>query len=338
MYVFNGRLYAGTDKPAELIRINPDDTWDLVVGTPRKTPHGWKYPLSGMDAGFDFKLNGHIYRMNDHAGWFYIGTMDQSTAWRIWPKFEELLRASMGFDLFTTPDGWYFTSITRTGFDHKFDYALRTFASTPHGLFLGTTNEYFGLRIWRGISGEAYLLAPKRLEVESKDDTVVLSWEPPLEATCFHIFKADFISSDSEFKEIGTTDKLFFVDRNEQAHQVYHYYVVAEDAAGNMSGPSNFIRTPSLFPPVTFGSLNDTIVDWNGPFELRLALWWAKFLVNRDKLDKALQQLEQLRQRVNDDPGLLEPWRAEDFVILLGKLERRVQLAQEGLIDPSDLL
>jgi len=53
MFVFKNRLYVGTDKPAELIRINPDDTWDLVVGEPRETPEGWKYPLSGMGPGFD---------------------------------------------------------------------------------------------------------------------------------------------------------------------------------------------------------------------------------------------------------------------------------------------
>lgn len=338
MHVFEGRLYAGTDKPAELIRINPDDTWDLIVGKPRWTRYGWKYPLSGMDAGFDFNLNGHIYRLKDHDGWLYLGTMDQSTAWRVWPEIEEKLRASMGFDLFTTPDGWYFTPITRTGFDHEFDYALRTFASTPYGLFLGTTNEYFGLRIWQGIPGCVDLYPPERLAAESKDDIVVLSWEAPPGAACFHIFKADFISSDPEFKEIGITNHFTFVDNNDRPYKVYHYYVVAEDAVGNMSGPSNFIRAPSLFPPVTFGSLNDTLVGWKSPIGLRLELGWAKFLVKIGKLENALRKLEQLRQRVNDDPSLLEPWHAEDFVILLGKLERRVHLAQVGLIDPSDLL
>ena len=67
-FVYKGRLYVGTDKPAEMIRLNPDDTWDLVMGTPRETPDGWRYPLSGMDNGFDWPLNIHVYRMDQYDG------------------------------------------------------------------------------------------------------------------------------------------------------------------------------------------------------------------------------------------------------------------------------
>jgi hypothetical protein len=61
MCPFDGALYVGTaiqnggyDRahkigPAapELIRIYPDDSWDLIVGKPRATPDGFKVPLSG---------------------------------------------------------------------------------------------------------------------------------------------------------------------------------------------------------------------------------------------------------------------------------------------------
>ena len=73
MHVFKGRLYVGTDRPAELLRINPDDTWDLVVGTPRQTPEGVKRPLSGMDVGFDNPLNIHVWRMQSHNGYLFVG-------------------------------------------------------------------------------------------------------------------------------------------------------------------------------------------------------------------------------------------------------------------------
>jgi hypothetical protein len=54
----------GTATQTEIIRINPDDTWDLVVGPPRAMPllNGgveWKYPLSGLNAGFGHTLNDH---------------------------------------------------------------------------------------------------------------------------------------------------------------------------------------------------------------------------------------------------------------------------------------
>ena len=59
MTVFNGQLYVGAGmlivpnpNNDDLLRINPDDTWDLVEGTPRNTPAGWKYPVSGLPNGF----------------------------------------------------------------------------------------------------------------------------------------------------------------------------------------------------------------------------------------------------------------------------------------------
>jgi hypothetical protein len=367
MHVFKGRLYVGTNRPAELIRINPDDTWDLVIGKPRKTPRGWKYPLSGFGTGFDWPLNVHIWRMQEHEGVLYVGTDDESTKHgNMMPILDPLLEPRYGFDLFSTSDGFNFHMITRKGFEDKFNFGARTFASTPQGLFLGTANYYYGTQIWKGIPEKVNCpQPPERLEVESKEGTVILSWEDSPVVTRFHVFKADWFSSNPLFQEIGTTDQFFFVDQvdfastdpqfekifeemdmiddsvegsNDLVTKVYHYYVVAEDADGNISGPSNIIRVSSLFPPVTFESLKDTLVGWKAPVGLRLELRWAKFLVKIGKLENALRKLEQLRQRVIDDPTLLAPWHAEDLVILLGKLERRVQLAQLGLIDPQDLL
>ena len=87
MCAFNGALYVGSglqnggyDRtyrigPAagELIRIYPDDTWDLVVGTARDTPQGRRLPISGLGCGFDNFFNGYIWRMVVHDGWLYVG-------------------------------------------------------------------------------------------------------------------------------------------------------------------------------------------------------------------------------------------------------------------------
>jgi hypothetical protein len=156
MFVFKDRLYVGTDRPAELIRINPDDTWDLIVGTPRETPDGLKEPLSGMDVGFDYFLNGHMWRMESLSGWLYIGTADFSTGFRMIPILGDILRPHMGFDLYATQDGHDFFAVTRNGFGDIFDMGARTLEATPYGLFLGTANAYYGTRIWHGVFGEHY--------------------------------------------------------------------------------------------------------------------------------------------------------------------------------------
>src|SRR5262249_5517247 len=88
MCVFDGALYVGTAiqhggyaranavGPAapELIRIYPDDSWDLIVGRERWTPVGRKFPLSGRGPGFDNPFNGYFWRMIAHNGWLYLGT------------------------------------------------------------------------------------------------------------------------------------------------------------------------------------------------------------------------------------------------------------------------
>ena len=226
MHVFNGRLYVGTDGPAELIRINPDDTWDLLIGAPRETPDGWKHPLSGLDAGFHNWLNGHIWRMQTHEGRLYLGTMNTSTHLRSIPGADPVLRPNYGFDLFETADGWHFTPITVTGLGDQFAFGVRSLASTPHGLFLGTANSWYGLRIWRGtregekvederdehievetrptVSPEvrpqtvrpmgrgpqSFCEPPEQLEVECFDDHVMLWWAHSAPIKEFRVWRA----------------------------------------------------------------------------------------------------------------------------------------------------
>jgi hypothetical protein len=151
MHEFKGQYYVGTDRPAELYRINPDDTWDLMAGTARWTPIGIKYPLSGMDVGFDNQNNIHIWRMVTHGNQMYVGTMDQSTKWRAVPVLGERLAPEMGFDLYSTTNGQDYVLITKTGFGDMFDVGIRNFASTPHGLVLGTANQYYGTKLYRQI-------------------------------------------------------------------------------------------------------------------------------------------------------------------------------------------
>src|SRR5260221_2522086 len=67
---------------AEIIRINQDGSWDIIVGNPRDG----KEPLSGLAAGFNNYFSGYLWRMSVHDGWLYAGTMD----WSVILQFTEL--------------------------------------------------------------------------------------------------------------------------------------------------------------------------------------------------------------------------------------------------------
>ena len=184
---FKGKLYVGTDRPTELIRISPNDTWDLVVGPPRMTPSGLKRPISGLLTGFGNLFNGHFWRMTAHGDALYLGTWDWSVGVRIIPNLEPLLRHEFGADFYKTRDGRFWQPITKTGFGDPFNYGVRTLQSTPAGLFVGTANPFYGLQIWRTADGASPGGAegpppPGYLEAASADlsgTRVLLTWEAP---------------------------------------------------------------------------------------------------------------------------------------------------------------
>jgi len=191
MEVFNGRLYVGTATFPELIAINPDDTWSLMMGAPRDVPlpgGGTKtmYPRSGLNAGFGQTLNDHVWQMEDRKGLLYLGTYNAATASRN-SALGPLLADSMGAQVFGTMNGWYFAPVTLDGFANlgdphggKFDYGLRTAARTPYGIFFGTANDYYGLAILQGPSKKTSLPdSSDRFDIEPAGATgaPLLSWK-----------------------------------------------------------------------------------------------------------------------------------------------------------------
>jgi hypothetical protein len=272
MEVFNGSLYIGTNQPAEVYRIHPDDNWDLIVGDPRRTPDGTrKYPISGFKKGFDWRLgNIHMHRMKSHDGVIYIGTNDNSTNWRRFRLLDKLFSSQYGFDFYGAEEPWNFTRITTTGFDDMFNRSCRNLASTPYGLFVGSQNSYYGLQIWKGVKETAGLVSsPTNLDSVITSTGTVLFWDYPTvdKAVRFHIFRANYIESEGllqnkrpDFVEVGQTDQRRFVDPIKPvANQFCHYYVVAEGPSGRWSASSNLMRSPSMAPPITFDSLMNFI-------------------------------------------------------------------------------
>lgn len=175
MAVFNGALYLGTGiqnggadrvnrigpAGAELIRVFPDDSWELVIGDARNTPVGHKYPISGLMAGFGNMFNGYFWSMGVHNGWLYVGTMD-STIWIRWLNLEaypeaardliervgvdHIIENDAGCDLWRSSNGEDFINVTRNGLDNRYNLGIRNFTSTPYGLFLALANP-FGPRV-----------------------------------------------------------------------------------------------------------------------------------------------------------------------------------------------
>jgi hypothetical protein len=98
MAVFKGNLYVGTSmfplsaespwilppKGFELIRVYPDDTWDLLIGDylAQKPPEGvptLRIPKSGWPGGFGNFLNVYCWTLHAAHGVLYLGTFDISS-------------------------------------------------------------------------------------------------------------------------------------------------------------------------------------------------------------------------------------------------------------------
>ncbi len=168
---FRGALYVGTGvlnggfhratgigpAAAEIIRVWPDDRWELIVGESRSTPQGLRYPLSGLGPGFEKLFNGYVWRMVVHDGWLYAGTFSwgQNLAYlplHTWPPDAVALLDLWGRDWLTThlggaevwrsADGEHWQPVTRNAFGNRYNWGIRNFASTPHGLFVATANPY----------------------------------------------------------------------------------------------------------------------------------------------------------------------------------------------------
>ncbi|MCL6583641.1 MAG: hypothetical protein K6U11_08370 [bacterium] len=245
MCTFKNRLYIGTGcglggfdfvtkvgpAPAEIIRINPDDTWQLVCGRSRRTPDGLKAPISRLPAGMGNPFSGYIWRMAVHRDWLYVATMDSSIALRN-PDIMDLLNRGnsdistlldlvksrggvalgdnagpnlsglvgekvtdliSGFDLWKTRNGVQWYPVTMNGFGDKFNIGARTMVSTPVGLFVGTANPYYGAQVWLG--DDRFPFA-RNLQAEPDGQAIKLRWTAPAGSIASHIYRKQLLGMD----------------------------------------------------------------------------------------------------------------------------------------------
>ncbi len=189
MVAFKGAMYIGTaiqgggiDRvnhvgPAagEVIRINADDSWDLVAADTRAVPSGTMQPLSGLRSGFGNFFNGYIWALGVHDDWLYVGTYDWSMTMR-WALLDKTLKKvhrlfevldpevvvanEGGADMWRSSDGENWLPVTRRGFGNPYNVGIRNFVSSPMGLFVGTAN-LFGPRVAvRAAEGWEYIDNP----------------------------------------------------------------------------------------------------------------------------------------------------------------------------------
>jgi hypothetical protein len=164
LYVGTGIQYGGYDRfnnigpaAAEVIRIHPDDSWDLVVGEPRMTRAGFMTPSSGLGPGFNNPVGGYVWRLTVHDGVLYAGTFDAASHTPFsdpttWPDsirhlldastLERFMKVMGGCELWRTTTGDDWAPITRNGFGNPFNQGIRALLTTPIGLFVGTANPF----------------------------------------------------------------------------------------------------------------------------------------------------------------------------------------------------
>lgn len=176
MATFKGALYVGTGLPGfgydrehhcgpgatELIRIFPDDGWELVMGSPRFSPQGLQVPVSAMGPGFEDPFNSVAWSMTEHDGCFYVGTNNWH-AFHIAFSGERVMQG--GFNLWATEDGEAWEPVITDGLGNPFSCGAPALLSTPHGLFLGTSSHQEIEPLWRRRSGQPGEARPAAMEV-----------------------------------------------------------------------------------------------------------------------------------------------------------------------------
>ncbi len=370
-YVHDGMLFAGTDKPAELLRIRPDDTWDLVVGKPRMSLDGYKYPISGYGQGFNSTTNHHIWRMAAYQGWLYMGTADASTT-----NFKEsflgpALEPYMGFDLFATKEGYYMYEISRNGFDNKFNLGIRGFVPTEYGLYFGAANNWYGAEVWwgrhrgteeasaggsaarygaasamgPGSFGALEATGPDRLEVETLESTAILSWDAPPVGFSAEIYRRQLESPGSAFRRVGSTKESFWIVDLPPPGTTELYRVRLRAPGKGLSLPSNTVVLPNACPPLTCNELMARVSGeplGDAPPDAPLAEEIEQTLeaiaahrVLDGTLEGLIDELALALQDLEAKPAPAAP--AAELEVLLRKFLRRCRLAESGLLPVSAL-
>lgn len=172
--MFDGGL-AQTFKGFDLIRLDKDDNWELVIGSypefvgiPNSTTPERGIPISGLPAGFGAPLNFYCWSLEEHDGVLYLGTLDLSSLLSCLPadvlaetfglpeeqmaRMQDMVAPFAAADLWKSRDGITWEPVSLDGFDNPHNYGFRTMVSGGN-LYVGTANPFVGqgCEVWEGV-------------------------------------------------------------------------------------------------------------------------------------------------------------------------------------------
>lgn len=192
---FKNHLYVAVTKkiplslfvplPFDLIRIDKNDKWQLVVGgnplSPSVPSKGKRNEsLSGFNSGFNNMFNVYGWQIKEFKDNLIITTYDSSTNIKTfliqimynedfyveklgrkdynklvncYKKIYTLLckyNYPIGFDMYSSKDGCCFRPVVLSGLNNPNNYGARTlYVSCENQLYLGTANPFEGLEVWQ---------------------------------------------------------------------------------------------------------------------------------------------------------------------------------------------
>jgi hypothetical protein len=229
MHVYRDQLYVGssgwydskkTTPATEVIRIRPDNSWDVVVGNPREDHGNIKFPVSGFGDGWGSAFTSHPWRMASQDGALYVGTNDSSTSLITigGTITQTALGDGYGFDVWATCDGTYWFPVTQNAFSNRpFDFGARTMVATSEGLAIGSANHAMGTTVFMkhlnpcssGIRGQKAKAStagagPRNLLADAQHEGTVLSWDGASAGTTYRVLRADMPTVDLTVKGAPT--------------------------------------------------------------------------------------------------------------------------------------
>jgi hypothetical protein len=173
MLAFKGQLYAGAlvfmgldqergslpaQRGADMIRIDPDDRWETVVG-----PNS----VAGVASGFGDRTNAYLWSLAEHEGLLYCGTWDADAVLPVLGSYlGDILRSEKltlykpvpnlydrftgrGAELWVSADGAHWEVVFTHGLGNPDHYGVRNLVSVAGELFIGLANIVDGLEIWK---------------------------------------------------------------------------------------------------------------------------------------------------------------------------------------------
>ena len=222
---FNDYLYVGTaydtfsfisyvvPKGAEIIRIDKDDKYRIVVGGPVMKSADDKnikrnHPLSGYANGFFNPYNLYIWQMKVYNNKLFVGTYDSSAAveptYELLIKNKEMLSQMMspeiieililflrlqilvlskikkfiGFDFYVTEDGINYEVIDIAGFGNPHNYGIRNiFVSDDNIMYIGTANPFSGCEVYELNDSATMNNNNNRTDLDITPDSFITSYE-----------------------------------------------------------------------------------------------------------------------------------------------------------------